>query len=317
MAKPNLKLIRQRAELLRELRSFFDARGFLEVQPPCLSGDCVVDAYIDPIEVDPDQIRLGIELPSQFYLQTSPEAAMKRMLAAGAPSIYSLGPVFRAGERGIEHNVEFTMLEWYQVDSDINDGIETLGNLASMVFQSDGFDVLEYRDVFHQAIGFDPIDAPIESLRSLVADVDPALVQPDRDSLLDTLLANQIQSKLGIERPLIIKNYPLSQAALARRSPDDPDCAARFELFVQGTELANGYDELRDVDVLLERTVRHNEKRIATGRHAIELDSALVTAMRDGIPPCAGVALGVDRLLMIRSQAKSIDETLLFPIEIA
>ena len=113
-AKPNLKLIRQRAELLRQLRQFFDSRGFLEVQPPCLSADCVVDSFIDPIEVTADQLRLGIDLSDRFYLQTSPEAAMKRMLAAGAPSIYSLGPVFRAGERGVRHNVEFTMLEWYE-----------------------------------------------------------------------------------------------------------------------------------------------------------------------------------------------------------
>jgi lysyl-tRNA synthetase class 2 len=135
--------------------------------------------------------------------------------------------------------------------------------------------------------------------------------------LLDTLLTQRIQADLGTERPLIVKNYPLSQAALARPSSDDSDCAARFELFAQGTELANGYDELRDADVLVERTAIHNEKRIANGRQAIELDSSLVAAMRAGLPRCAGVALGVDRLLMIRTQSKSIDETLLFPIEIA
>ncbi len=170
---------------------------------------------------------------------------------------------------------------------------------------------------FLRTIGLDPIDAPIESLRKMVADIDPALVQPDRDSLLDILLTSQIESTLGIERPLIVKNYPISQAALARQSPDDPDCASRFELFVRGTEFANGYDELRDANILIERTNKHNEKRVATGRTAIEIDSALVAAMREGLPRCAGVALGVDRLLMIRSHASSIDETLPFPIEIA
>ena len=115
MTPPNIELIRQRAELLRNLRHFFDSRAFLEVQTPCLSHDCVVDAYIDPIEVSSSQFGLGNDLPQRYFLQTSPEAAMKRMLAEGAPSIYSLGPVFRSREQGDFHNLEFTMLEWYQV----------------------------------------------------------------------------------------------------------------------------------------------------------------------------------------------------------
>lgn len=317
VAKPNLNLIQQRAELLRQLRHFFDSRGFLEVQTPCLSADCVVDSYIDPIEVRPDQLRLGIDLPDRFYLQTSPEAAMKRMLAAGAPSIYSLGPVFRSGERGVRHNIEFTMLEWYDVDADMDDGIRLLGELAEEVFESDGFDVCSYQEIFRQSIGIDPLDAAIETLRELVADIDPALVQSDRDSLLDVLLTNRIEPLLGIDRPLIVKNYPISQAALACVLSDDPQCAARFELFVRGTELANGYDELRDADVLIERTRKHNQNRVATGREPIEIDSALVKAMRAGLPKCVGVAIGVDRLLMMRSEASSIDETIPFPIEIA
>jgi len=314
---PNLKLLRQRAELLRELRQFFDSRGFLEVQPPCLSADCVVDAYIDPITITGDQLGLGMDLPDRFYLQTSPEAAMKRMLAAGAPSIYSLGPVFRAGERGVRHNVEFTMLEWYEVDAELNEGVQLLGELASKLFGSAGYDVRNYREIFRSAIGLDPIDAPIESLRTLVADFDPALVNSDRDSLLDILLSNRIEVTLGVDRPLILKNYPISQAALACQSPDDPDCASRFELFVHGVELANGYDELRDADLLLQRTEAHNKKRVATGRQAIETESALVAAMRQGLPKSVGVAFGVDRLLMIRENANSIDETIPFPIEIS
>lgn len=316
-AQPNLKLIRQRAELLRELRQFFDSRGFLEVQPPCLSADCVVDSFIDPIEVRTDQLRLGIDLSDRFYLQTSPEAAMKRMLAGGAPSIYSLGPVFRAGERGMRHNVEFTMLEWYEVGAGVDAGIQLLGELAAGLFQSDGFDVCTYREMFQRSVGIDPIDAPIETLQALQADIDPTLVHSDRDSLLDGLLTSQVEPTLGIDRPLIVKNYPISQAALARTAPDDSECASRFELFVRGTELANGYDELQDSEILLARTRTHNQKRVATGRQPIEVDSSLVAAMRKGLPKCAGVAMGVDRLLMVRSQVCTIDETIPFPIEIA
>ncbi len=316
-AKPNLKLLRPRAELLRELRRYFDSRGFLEVQPPCLSADCVVDAHIDPIEISAQQLRLGIDLPQKFYLQTSPESAMKRMLVAGAPSIYSLGPVFRCGERGLRHNVEFTMLEWYQLEARMPRGIQLLGELASTLLHQDGFDVCDYRELFQRALGLDPIDCPIAELRKLVADLDPALVNSDRDSLLDLLLSSRIEPSLGVARPLIVKNYPLSQAALAGPSPEDPDCAARFELFVRGVELANGYDELREADQLLERSEAHNRKRVATGRARIETESAMVAAIRQGLPACTGVALGVDRLLMVRTGAKSIDEAIPFPIEIA
>ncbi len=317
LTKPNLKLLKQRADLLRGLRHFFDDRGFLEVQPPCLSADCVVDPFIDPIEISSSGLRLGIDLPARFYLQTSPEAAMKRMLAAGSPSIYSLGPVFRAGERGIRHNVEFTMLEWYEVGAGMTEGIQLLGDLACSVLESDGFDVIAYRELFGQTIGIDPIDGSMDSLRRLVADIEPGLVPMDRDSLLDLLLANKIEPTLGADRPVIVKNYPISQAALARRSPEDRQCAARFELFYRGTELANGYDELQDPDVYVQRTEQHNQTRVSTGRPAIEASSALVQSMRAGLPSCCGAAMGVDRMLMIRSGVPSIDQVIPFPIEIA
>ncbi len=220
--KPNLRRIRQRAELLGQLRRFFDTRGFLEVQPPCLSRDCVVDPYIDPIQVPSAQFQLGIELPPRFFLQTSPEAAMKRMLAAGAPSIYSLGPVFRAGERGDLHNVEFTLMEWYDVGADLDAGVALLGDLVAEVLGADGYDVCNYRQVFGESLGFDPIDCDLNIIRSHVARIDSSLltsIGDDRDMLLDALLSHLIQPALGKERPLILKNYPLSQAALCSRSP--------------------------------------------------------------------------------------------------
>jgi lysyl-tRNA synthetase class 2 len=319
-AKPNISQIRQRAELLRQLRQFFDSRGFLEVQPPCLSRNCVVDAYIDPIEVSTDQFRLGIDLPGPFFLQTSPEAAMKRMLAAGAPSIYSLGPVFRAGERGEMHNLEFTMLEWYEVGGELDDGIRLLGELATEMLGHDSYDVCSYRKLFHESLGLDPIDADLETLRGQVGKIDAALAQAvddDRDMLLDILLSQVIQPSLGLHHPLIVKDYPLSQAALARPSAEDPQCAARFELFAEGIEVANGYDELVDADVLLERATSANEKRSRAGRRPLPVESPLIGAMRSGLPPCAGVALGVDRLLMIRTGEKSIADVISFPIESA
>lgn len=319
-AKPTISRIRERADLLRELRQFFDSRGFLEVQPPCLSQCCVVDAYIDPIEVAAQQLRLADDLPGPLFLQTSPEAAMKRLLAAGAPSIYSIGPVFRAGERGRMHNTEFTMLEWYDVGAGLDQGIRLLGELAATTLDHDGYDVRSYRQLFQDSLGFDPVDADLETVRAVASQLDAGLAQNivnDRDLLLDILLSQIIQPKLGLQRPLIVKNYPLSQAALARVSADDPHCAARFELFVAGVELANGYDELVDVDVLLERSARANQKRAGADRPTLPIESALVDAMRDGLPPCAGVALGVDRLLMMRTGEDSIEKVIPFPIESA
>ena len=301
------------------MRSFFDDHGFCEVQPPCLSRDCVVDAYLDPLAVDAGQLAISLpDLPRQFYLQTSPESAMKRMLVAGAPSIYSIGPVFRGGERGDFHNPEFTMLEWYQLDAEMDAGVQLLGDLAIRLLGHDSYEVRRYRDVFRETLQLDPIDAEQTDLLDRANAIDPQLASSlasDRDSLLDLLFSRSIQPSLGVHRPMIVTHYPSSQAALAKTALDDPACAARFELFASGIELANGYDELRDPEVLMER-YRHNQaRRIATGKTPMQLDTTLVLAMRAGLPQCSGVAMGVDRMLMARTRSSTIDEVLPFTIE--
>ena len=318
---PNIHLLRERSQLLRELRQFFDERGFFEVQPPCLSRNCIVDAFIDPIEVATSQLRLGLDLPPQYYLQTSPELAMKRMLAAGAPSIYSIGPVFRAGELGHHHNPEFTMLEWYEVGADLNAGIRLLGTLAAQLLDRDAYDVVSYRQIFFDSLGLDPIDAELEVLQGHVRKVDAKLVQSigdDRDALLDVLLSECIQPSLGIERPMIVTNYPLSQAALAKPAEDDVQCAARFELFAAGLELANGYDELRDEEVLAERFRLCDERRIVAGRKPLgQRNRAMERSISSRLPSCTGVALGVDRLLMVRTGKGAIGEVIPFTLDLA
>lgn len=319
--QPNILLLRERALMLQELRQFFDGRGFFEVQPPCLSRDCIVDAFIDPIEVSTSQLRLGLDLPPQYYLQTSPELAMKRMLAVGAPSIYSIGPVFRAGELGDHHNCEFTMLEWYDVGADLNAGIELLGTLAAKVLHRESYHVVTYRQLFIDTLGFDPITAELAVLQEHVRKVDPALVASmldDRDGLLDVLLSECIQPTLGIDRPTIIRNYPLSQAALARQAEDDEQCAARFELFAAGLELANGYDELRDERVLEERFRHNDQRRMDAGRKPLwRQDHSLHRAISEGLPQCTGVALGVDRLLMVRTGKHAISDAIPLTIDLA
>ncbi|MGI9471074.1 MAG: EF-P lysine aminoacylase EpmA [Rubripirellula sp.] len=316
--RPNLKRLRERSILLRQLRQFFDERDFLEVQPPCLSRDCVIDPYIDPVQVPGEALQLGIDPSREFFLQTSPEAAMKRMLAAGAPSIYSLGPVFRAGELGDQHNVEFTMLEWYDVGADLDAGVELLGTLAMEILDAPGYDVRSYSQLFIDSIGIDPISADLDDVRREAGKIDAGLADSlaqDRDGLLDVILTHAIQPGLGVDRPLIVRDYPLSQAALAKRLDDDQLCAARFELFVSGVEIANGYDELRDPEVMLRRFESCNQKRARDGRRLLSLEIPLVTAMRDGLPACAGVALGVDRLLMVRTGEEHITNVMPFRID--
>ncbi len=281
----------------------------------------MVDTYLDPITVPSCQFGISVEgMADEFFLQTSPESAMKRMLAAGAPSIYSIVPVFRAGERGDLHNTEFTMLEWYEVGASAAQGIETLGNLACETLGHDRYETASYREAFQQVAGFDPLEAPVKTLVDHASQIDASLAQSignDRDALLDVILSRTVQPKLGQSVPLILTDYPLSQAALAKTSTSDPRCAARFELFVDGIELANGYDELLDADELKSRYRKSNQQRRALGRPALNEETTLLAAMRSGLPQSAGVALGVDRLLMAMTGARTIGEVIPLPIEIA
>lgn len=313
-------MLRARVVLLRQVRQFFDDAGFIEVQPPCLSRDNVVDAHIDPVEVLGTALRLPADIAApRYYLQSSPEFAMKRLLALGSGPIYSLGPVFRAGERSPRHNIEFTMLEWYDVNVGMDAVIDQTLRLVLQTLDIATPTVITYRELFRVHAGFDPLEEPVSTLESLVAQVDSHLaagLSGKRDELLDVLMTEFIEPRVA-DQNLLIRNYPLTQAALARPSDDDPQTAERFELMIGGLELANGYGELLDADELLRRNVENNHKRVATGREPLPVDSQLIAAMRAGMPPCAGVALGFDRLLMLQQQTSDIADVLPLPIELA
>ncbi len=310
-------MLRQRAELLRRVRQFFDQRGFCEVQTPCLSADTVVDAYLDPPALASEQLAISsVPLAEELFLQTSPEYAMKRLLVAGAQAIYQVGPVFRAGERGPLHNPEFTMLEWYRVGHRAADAIDLVDQFCQTILGRPPCLRLTYRDAFLQYTSLDPLDAPLEHLREAATACASALPEDcSRNDLLDLLLSLSIQPRMCAERPVILTNYPLSQAALAQADPDVPGTAERFEWFVDGLELGNGYGELRDADVLARRVAENNRVRRFSGRRELPSTSHLEAAMRAGLPPCSGVAVGFDRLLMVATAAERIDEVLTFPIE--
>ena len=254
-----------------------------------------------------------------MWLQTSPEFGMKRLLAAGATAIYQVARVFRGGERGAWHNPEFTMVEWYRVGDGMQEGIQLLADLADHVLGLGAADRLSYRQAFLAYAGVDPLAVAAGQLaevaRQRVASVPDGLGSADRDAWLDLLLVECVQPHLGQDRPTILYDYPASQAALALVRDEEPPVAERFELFVRGIELANGYHELLDADVLLARNTAANRLRTADGKYALPEDSRLLAAMRRGLPPCAGVALGFDRLVMLAAGATDIAQVIAFPEE--
>jgi elongation factor P--(R)-beta-lysine ligase len=306
-----LDMLRRRAELLRQVRQFFDSRGFLEVETPILSHDTVVDRHLDPIPVtlfaEPRQPERG----SKLWLQTSPEFCMKRVLAGGATAIYQITKAFRGGpEKGPEHNPEFTIVEWYRVGDDYAAGMQLLSDLAEAILGAGSAERVTYREAFQRQVGFDPL-LPGATL-PLPMGIEP---DADRDLILDDWLSSLVSPYLGPDRPVILHDYPASQAALARVRPGDPPVAERFELYFRGIELANGYHELLDPAILRERNRTNNTERFADDKYLLPEESRLLAAMDHGLPACSGCALGFDRLVMVATGTKSIQEVMAFPID--
>ncbi len=310
--------LRLRAELLAKTRAFFAGRGFLEVETPLLSADVVVDRHLDPLAVTlPDDPRRP-EAGRRLWLQTSPEFAMKRLLAAGAMDIYQITRAFRAGEIGRLHNPEFTIVEWYRAGEAMHEGIELLSELADALLALGAAERISYREAFERHAGIDPHRATPAELAALATarGLAPSegLARGDRDEWLNLLLAELVEPHLGVSRPAILYDYPASQAALAETA-GDPPVAKRFELYVRGVELANGYQELLDGEILRRRNHAANAARAAEGKPPLPEESRLLAAMEHGLPACTGVALGFDRLVMLAAGASSLAEVLAFPIE--
>ncbi len=310
--------VKRRAELLWTIREFFHRRGVLEVQTPILSRDVIIDRYIDPVCLSGASLALADFDQTTFYLQTSPEFCMKRLLAAGMSSIYEITPVFRAGERGTYHNPEFTMLEWYLVGAGFQHGVDLLAELIVATLKVDSVERLSYQDAFQKTIACDPLVASLAELSGLAVALQLNVAEDwsdERDEWLNLLFSEGVQPHLGRERPIIVTHYPATQAALARLCPHDSRTAERYELFVDGVELANGYHELLDAKELERRNEQSLAQRSADGKPLLPTHSRLVDAMRAGLPASSGCALGLDRLLMVALAASSIDEALPFPIE--
>ena len=307
----NIESLKRRSKLLRRLRDFFDERGFLEVETPLLSADTVVDRYIQPIKVDRSAVT-GAEIDQgrAIFLQTSPEFAMKRLVVGGAKSIYQICKAFRQGESGRSHNPEFTMLEWYRVGDDMQAAMGLLSDLVESTLELPAAQKMSYRNAF---LTFAKVDISTANLAQL-SQLSGLGLDEERDEHLNLILVNQVEPNLGHDAPVLLYDFPASQAALAKtRFEDGVEYAERFEIYVRGVELANGYHELLDADELLARNEKVNQQRVGDGRDPLPADSRLLDAMREGMPACAGVALGVDRLFMLSQNLDSIGDAIAFP----
>ncbi|RMF42268.1 MAG: EF-P lysine aminoacylase GenX [Planctomycetota bacterium] len=313
----SIEILRQRSAITWRLRQFFHEEGFCEVHTPVLGNDCVVDVHIDPITVPSAHVLSAHPMTTTLFLQTSPEFCMKRLLASGMSAIYQIGPAFRRDERGDQHNPEFTMVEWYRAGDGLLEGVDLLSRLIGSFLPELGTVTMTYQQAFQQFASLDPLAASDQELRQAVVDRMPGMdpTSLDRDESLNALFADLVQPRLGTDGPVILTHYPASQAALARISPDDPRVAERFELFYQGVELANGYHELTDAEELSRRMAEANRLRKLYGKPALPSTNRLLDAMRAGLPPSSGCALGLDRLTMVLTGAGTIDSVLPFPIE--
>lgn len=305
-------LLRARALLVAQLRTFMAAREVLEVDTPVLSP-C---ANTDPqVESAPVSLSLpGAPGPATWYLNASPEFAMKRLLAAGSGSIYQICKAFRNGEQGRWHQLEFTLLEWYRVGFDHHALMDEMAALLSRL-RWRTTERRSYRACFEASFGFNPHEAGPERLLAAAREAGfagDAAAKADTGTLLDFLFSHGPGPTLGLEQPLFVYDYPACQAALARLRPAgngrDYPVAERFELFIAGLEIANGFHELTDAAEQRRRFEEENRLRQARGQALMPVDEALLAALEQGLPDCAGVALGVERLLMALTGATSIAE---------
>ena len=309
----SLEAIRRRAQALRWTREFFHERGVLEVETPAMVNAAVSDVNLGSVRVEMP----GRDAP--LFLHTSPEYAMKRLLAAGSGDIYQVCHVYRGAERGRQHNPEFTMLEWYRLGFSLEKLMDEVGQLVrGLLGKEMPVEMLSYREAVATHAGFDPLDAPdAELIRAAeVLGMDSAHShRASRDELLDLIVGAQVGPALGANALTFVHGYPASQAALARLDSTDPRVALRFELYHRGIELANGYHELGEITEQRQRFGNDQELRRRRGLPVNPLDPNLLAALEAGMPDCAGVALGFDRVLMLAMGTASIDDVLAFPVE--
>lgn len=312
----DIATLRERARLLANVRAFFAKRDVLEVETPVLGQGGSTDVHLVSL-VTQARTDKGLR---RLWLQTSPEFHMKRLLAAGSGPIYQLARSFRDGEVGSRHNIEFTMLEWYRPGFALGELIGETTNLVMTLLPSFAGPVVHYRyrELFHTYLAVDPFTTSLEKLRTLASERGQmpagALAKEGRDTCLDLLMSMVIEPQLGQNELSVVLEYPASQAALARRHQDADGewVASRFELYLNGIELANGYHELTDAAEQRARFNEDNAERRRLGLPEVDIDGHLLAALEHGMPEGAGVALGIDRLIQLALGKARLEDVLAF-----
>ncbi|WP_317420495.1 MULTISPECIES: elongation factor P--(R)-beta-lysine ligase [unclassified Morganella (in: enterobacteria)] len=306
----------KRAKIVNEIRHFFADRGVLEVETPTMSQATVTDVHLRAFETQftgPGAAQ-GITL----YLMTSPEYHMKRLLAAGSGPIYQMGRSYRNEEAGRYHNPEFTMLEWYRPHYDMYRLINEVDDLLQQTLECESAESLSYQQAFLRYLDIDPLTAEKDKLREVAAKLDVSNIadtEEDRDIILQLLFMVGVEPHIGLEKPTFIYHFPASQASLAEISSEDHRVAERFEVYYKGVELANGFRELTDATEQRQRFERDNRKRASMDLPEQPIDENLLAALEHGFPECAGVALGIDRLIMLALGAERISDVIAFPVD--
>ncbi|WP_417550996.1 EF-P lysine aminoacylase EpmA [Methylophaga sp.] len=303
-------VLKRRAELLANVRRFFSVRDVLEVSTPILSAAAPTAPYLDSFST---QFSAGNDSKT-LYLHTSPEFAMKRLLAAGSGAIYQIATVFRNGELGRQHTPEFSMLEWYRPGFSLSELMAEVDALMQQVIGLPAAVIFPYRDLFLQYLQLDIYQTDDETLKQLALERIAGLTadwQTDRDGWLEMLMSEVIEPQLkALEMPVMVTEFPASQAQLAKieMNAEGHQVARRFELYAGGMELANGYDELCDATELRLRFEQDNQLRQQQGKPQMPIDENLLAAMQSGLPQCSGVALGLDRLMMLHMSVDNISQ---------
>ena len=323
-----LAMAQQRAQFMSVIRQFFATRQVLEVQTPLLSQAGNTDTFLQSVAA---QVTYQ-DKPCTYYLHTSPEFAMKRLLASWQVPMYQICPVFRDNEIGARHNIEFTMLEWYQPDYGLDEMAAELGQLLEALYGHPAIlSHYRYVDAFMDFVGIHPLTASLDALQAVAED--KGLIGFDfnsdfnntkdseadiRQSWLDLLFSHAVEPNLGHDLPTLIIEYPPATAALAKTAVDKEGntVAKRFELYIKGIEIANAYDELADGQALRERFEHDNQLRRRHNLSQMPIDEHLIAASDDLIP-CSGIAVGLDRLLMVLIGATSLEEVIAFPSGLA
>ncbi|CAM4129522.1 EF-P lysine aminoacylase EpmA [Acinetobacter pragensis] len=314
-----LKAMRARAQMYAQIRRFFAERDVLEVETPILSQAGVTDVHLASVQA---QRHVGGKKQTH-YLQTSPEFAMKRLLASGSGAIYQMCKVFRDDEHGRKHNSEFTMLEWYRPEFSLKDLMLEVTDLLNVVLAQRFGEVrpaiYSYKHAFMDRLDLNPLKATLAELKDACRRVGLNLdLGDDRLGYIDLLFSHMVEPSLGFDAPVFLTDFPPEMASLAKTRIDEDGelVAARFELYIEGLELANAYDELIDADILRGRFEADTAEREKLGLHIMPIDEYLLAALPN-MPECSGIALGIDRLLMIATEQMKLEKVITFPAEIS